>query len=209
MHPKFAALIDSLEPKRLALLEMKPVQYPSLPTTMPARGVYLFSDGERHLYVGRTNTLRKRLGGHCRPSASHATASFAFRRTREETGNHKATYKAEGSRAALMQDATFAATFTTAKEWLATLERRGRVVESAHDVRTIAQPEELLPQPRQVATLAVRIVTREVGGRVRCPPRLRRGAPAPSSEQRAESGGPGGPAPAHQRPACWTPSATG
>ncbi|WP_154660911.1 GIY-YIG nuclease family protein [Microvirga lotononidis] len=34
---------------------------------MPSRGVYLFSEGEGHLYVGRSNNLRRRYGLHCRP----------------------------------------------------------------------------------------------------------------------------------------------
>lgn len=91
MHPRFAALIEALEPKRNALLVMPPVQYGSLPRVLPMRGVYLFSDGGRHLYVGRTNNLRRRLGGHCRPSATHSTATFAFRLAREQTGLRRPT----------------------------------------------------------------------------------------------------------------------
>ena len=124
MHPTFARLIESLEPQRLALLQMQPVHFGALPKAMPERGIYLFSDGEEHLYVGRTNRLRQRLAGHCRPSASHFTATFAFRVARKRTNNLKATYREEGSRAALLKDPKFAAAFKTAKASLAQLDIR-------------------------------------------------------------------------------------
>lgn len=57
MDPKFRALVESLEPKYLTLLAMEPVRFGSLPPTMPERGIYLFSEGGRHLYVGRTNRV--------------------------------------------------------------------------------------------------------------------------------------------------------
>jgi hypothetical protein len=124
VHPKFAGLIEPLEPKRRALLEMAAVRYAALPRDVPTRGIYLFSEGERHLYVGRTNGLRKRLAGHCRPSSNHFTASFAFRIAREETGNLKATYKPEGSRASLLADPVFAAVFEAAKRRVASCDLR-------------------------------------------------------------------------------------
>jgi predicted GIY-YIG superfamily endonuclease len=94
---------------------MRPVRFSSLPTAIPARGVYLFSEGETHLYVGRTNGIRKRLQNHCRLGGTHFTATFAFRIAREETGKLKASYKKEGSRAALASDPMFAAAFAKAK----------------------------------------------------------------------------------------------
>lgn len=133
MHPKFASLIESLEPKRLALLSMSPVKYRSLAPPLPSRGIYLFSEGEQHLYVGRTNRLRQRLAGHCQPSASHFTATFAFRLARESTGRLKATYKKEGSRVALLEDQAFVAAFKAGKARVAALDLR--YVEEADSIR--------------------------------------------------------------------------
>ena len=74
------------------------------------------SEGDRHLYVGRSNDIRKRLSRHCRPGATHRMAAFAFRLAREATGNLKATYKSRaGSRAALIADESFLAAFNNAK----------------------------------------------------------------------------------------------
>lgn len=36
-------------------------------------------EAARHLYGGRTNGIRRRLAGHCRPSSNHFSATFAFR----------------------------------------------------------------------------------------------------------------------------------
>ncbi|MFN9809150.1 MAG: hypothetical protein ACK6CU_05890 [Deltaproteobacteria bacterium] len=115
MDPRFAALIESLEPKRRALLEMTPVTFGRLPREIPARGIYLFSEGDEHLYVGRTNGIKTRLANHCRAGSTHNMATFAFRLARKETNRLKATYKAEGSRSSLLEDPAFAGAFVRAK----------------------------------------------------------------------------------------------
>lgn len=115
MDPKFLSIIESLEPSYLALIGMVPVKYGSLPRQLPIRGIYLFSEGRDHLYVGRTNRLRERLRGHCVPSGTHSTATLAFRIARETTGRMVATYTKFGSRAELVNDQTFAVAFTEAK----------------------------------------------------------------------------------------------
>ena len=79
MAADFRDLVESLEPKHQALVGMAPVKYGTLPRKLPIRGIYLFSEGANHRYVGRTNRMRERLRGHCAPSASHFTATFAFR----------------------------------------------------------------------------------------------------------------------------------
>jgi hypothetical protein len=124
MHSAFQHFVDGLEPKFRTLLAMTPVCYATLPRDMPERGVYLFSDGEKHLYVGRTNRIRRRLAGHCRPSSTHFSATFAFRIAREETGRVKASYSSVGSRAALVTDTVFGPAFVRAKARLASLDLR-------------------------------------------------------------------------------------
>ena len=115
MHPDFRAHIETLEPKVEQLLGMTPVTYSSLPKVLPKRAIYLFSEDATHLYVGRTNRLRERLRGHCIPSATHFTATFAFRMARVQTGREKATYTKEGSRASLVNDAVFSPAFVEAR----------------------------------------------------------------------------------------------
>lgn len=116
MDAKFASHVEALRPQLASLLAMQPVTPESLPTKMFKRGVYLLSDGEQHLYVGRSNDIKKRIGRHSRPGATHRMAAFAFRLAREATGNLKATYKkGEGSRSALMEDEKFVSAFVAAK----------------------------------------------------------------------------------------------
>jgi predicted GIY-YIG superfamily endonuclease len=116
MDQRFRPYVESLQSKTESLLTMAPVTPTSLPKVMCKKGVYLFSEGEKHLYVGRSNGIKKRIGRHCRPGATHRMAAFAFRLAREATGNLKATYKkGVGSRAALAQDTAFIQAFSVAK----------------------------------------------------------------------------------------------
>jgi predicted GIY-YIG superfamily endonuclease len=133
MNLMFRETVESLEPKFQQLINSAPVTYARLPQAIPERGIYLFSEGDIHLYVGRTNHLRNRLRGHCSTSSTHLTAAFAFRIARQETGQLRASYKKEGSRAALMQDETFAAAFRAAKQRL--LNMHIRYVEEVDPVR--------------------------------------------------------------------------
>jgi hypothetical protein len=52
----------TLAPKLERLLAMLPLAYGALSRDMPNTGVYLFTEAGRHLYVGRSNGLRKRHG---------------------------------------------------------------------------------------------------------------------------------------------------
>ncbi|HLT48158.1 MAG TPA: hypothetical protein VK002_13070 [Rubricoccaceae bacterium] len=58
-------------------------------------GVYVFSEDEQPLYVGRSRNLRHRILSHARPGVRDS--SFALRLAREVTGA-KPTYSREGSR---------------------------------------------------------------------------------------------------------------
>jgi hypothetical protein len=129
---EYRQLVEVLEPKYRALVAMTPVRYTSLPRAMPKCGVYLFSEGDNHLYVGRFNHMRQRLAGHCRPSSSHFSATFAFRVARERTG-FKATYSTEGSRPLLVKHKAFGPEFMRAKAWIAGLDLR--FIEETEQIR--------------------------------------------------------------------------
>jgi hypothetical protein len=133
MNRDFASLIESLEPSFQSLVTMPPLRFTQLPSNVPTRGIYLFSEGNRHLYVGRTNGIKKRLQNHCRPSGTHFTATFAFRIAREDTGQLKASYKAAGSRSELCANAVFGPAFSTAKARVGAMDIR--YVEESDAVR--------------------------------------------------------------------------
>jgi hypothetical protein len=115
VHPEFLAAVEALHGKFERLSRMAPVKADSLPRDAPWQGIYLFSEGARPMYVGRTRNLRQRLRNHCGAGAQENQAVFAFKLTREATGKPKAAYTTDGSRAALMKDSVFAAAFKAAK----------------------------------------------------------------------------------------------
>ena len=143
VNERFKRLVDTLEPRLAELLAMTPVTYGDLPRDLPKRAVYLFSEGDDHLYVGRTNNLRNRLRGHCAPSSRHFSAAFAFELARETTGVLNAAYKQEGSRAHLDEDPLFKPVFAAA-----------RIRISQMDLRFVEEPD-----PIRQALLEIYVAT--------------------------------------------------
>ena len=115
LHPAFTHVVESLQPSFERLIAQQPRKPTKIPAGLPNAGIYLFTEGDRHLYVGRSNNLRRRMQRHGSVGATHKQAAVAFRLARESTGFLKATYKTEGSRDQLIQDPTFASAFTSAK----------------------------------------------------------------------------------------------
>ena len=129
MDPRFAALTDRLAPKLKKLLEA--LRYGELPLDMPEKGIYLYSRGKKHLYIGRSNVLRKRYYRHFQ---SKYGATFAFLLARKATGRHTPAYqKGADSREGLLSDPAFAEAIRTAK--LQMREMDYRYVEETDQVR--------------------------------------------------------------------------
>lgn len=122
MDSEFAKLVETLAPKLDELLAMKPLRHGSIPMTLPMKGVYLFSEGPRHLYVGRSNTLRQRYHRHFTHPRG---AAFAFLLARKETGR-KRNYKkgSGGTRAELMSDPVFRTAFDNARKRMREMDYR-------------------------------------------------------------------------------------
>jgi len=133
LHPSFVHVVESLQPSFEKLLAQSPLKPIKLPSGLPSAGVYLFTEDGRHLYVGRSNNLRRRMQRHGSAGATYKQAAFAFRLAREHTGKLKATYKTEGSRAHLMEDPEFALAFGNAKRRICEMDLR--FVEEADPLR--------------------------------------------------------------------------
>jgi len=134
MDAVFIAHVESLRPKLERLLAMQPVSACQVPRDAPKRGVYVLSEKGQHLYVGRSNDVRERIGRHCKTGATERMAAFAFRLAREATGKLKATYKkGKDSRKDLMEDPVFLAAFDAAKARIRAMELR--YVEETDPVR--------------------------------------------------------------------------
>ena len=115
MNQKFVALVELLEPAFQRLINMQPVSAEKRPREIPTQGIYLFSDGADHLYVGRSNNIRSRIGLHCRPGSQHNQATFAFRMARKQTGRIEAAYTTSGSRSEMVKDPEFGPIFAACK----------------------------------------------------------------------------------------------
>ena len=61
MNEHFFEVVRSLEPSFQRLLAMPPVTPLALPPVIPKSGIYLLSEGDRHLYVGRSRDIRRRI----------------------------------------------------------------------------------------------------------------------------------------------------
>lgn len=124
MDAKFRKHLAIAHRKLRALLASTAVEADALPMKMPASGVYLFTERGKHLYVGRSNRLRKRIPLHYRRASKHSSAAFAFRLARKAARREVASYRTEGSRKQLAADPSFARAFQRAKERIRQMEVR-------------------------------------------------------------------------------------
>ena len=143
MDPSFKPFIDSLHVKCEELLAMTPVNIQTLPKSTPVGGIYLFSDGAEHLYVGRTKRpLHVRIKSHV---STAKDCPFAWHIARERTG-FVATYKKEGSRTHLLSQPSFVQAYADAKAYIRTL-----------DVRFVCEPD---PICQAILEMYVAVVTK-------------------------------------------------
>src|SRR5258708_34954559 len=133
MNPAFKQFVEMLHPSFERLMQMAPLRMAVLPTKLPEKCIYLFSEGQDHLYVGRTRRLRQRLRQHSIEAAQHNQAVFAFKLAREATGRLTAAYSAAGSRLALCAEPAFAEAFHKAKARVRNMDLR--FVEEADPTR--------------------------------------------------------------------------
>jgi hypothetical protein len=71
MDPSFKQFVEMLHPSFERLMQMVPLKMSTLPSRLPEKCIYLLSEGQNHLYVGRTRKLRKRLRQHSIASAQN------------------------------------------------------------------------------------------------------------------------------------------
>jgi hypothetical protein len=133
MDPAFKQFVEMLHPSFERLMQITPLKMSALPSRLPEKCIYLLSEGQIHLYVGRTRKLRQRLRQHSIVGAQHNQAVFAFKLAREATGQLAAAYSAEGSRKLMCAEPVFAAAFQQAKARVRNMDLR--FVEEADPTR--------------------------------------------------------------------------
>jgi hypothetical protein len=99
MDEKFREHIESLDEKYQNLMNMAPLTIGGLEGPGPTGGVYLFSEGKKHIYAGRTKrSIHERLKEHVGKSRD---CPLAKRITRKKTDKKK---RSDGTWDALFKD---------------------------------------------------------------------------------------------------------
>lgn len=86
-------------------------------------GVYVFSDGGKHLYVGRSKRIRDRYGDHTLPGSGINDAPFAASWARKQLDIEPA-YSGQYTRNNLRQNKKFMAKFEEGKMYIRSLSFR-------------------------------------------------------------------------------------
>lgn len=120
--PRFEGLVAQLPHLLNDLLACPPHFAGERPVAPRVSGVYLFSEGGRPRYVGRTRDCRRRLGDHIRPSSPQNSAPFAFNLARRELD--EAGQLTMGTRAAIAAHDAFSDEFAKAKQRIRRMEFR-------------------------------------------------------------------------------------
>ena len=129
----FNTIFDELDNLCLKLLKMNPVgrRYKTSPEK-DISGIYLFSENENPVYVGRSRNIRNRYNGHI--SSSSDSASFAFMLARDKTGKNEAIDKSSPkTRKEQMEDCKFKKAFDEARQQIREMEFR--YVEESDSIR--------------------------------------------------------------------------
>lgn len=120
MNEVFRQHVEQLHPKFDTLMAMTPVTLATLPKDAEKSGIYLLTEGDKNLYVGRSRKIRSRLRMHV---GHYAGASFAVKLAREATGK-RTSYTTKDSVKELLKDPEFAAAFQEAKNRIRGMEIR-------------------------------------------------------------------------------------
>ena len=113
MNSKFREAVEALHPKLTLLIGSVPH---SAGVPLPMKGVYLFCEEGKPLYVGRSNNIPQRRKNHTSLSAGANQAAFAVLLVREQLRLVADYRPGPGTRARLSDNAEFAEAFRKAKE---------------------------------------------------------------------------------------------
>ncbi|MBT6690398.1 GIY-YIG nuclease family protein [archaeon] len=111
---------------------MSPVTMETPLVGAPTGGVYLFSENDNYLYVGRSKRrLNTRLRGHIKKSSKDSP--LAFKLAREATGNTEVSYSGANIRKELLADPEFSQAYQNAKARIEKMDIRW--VHEPHPIR--------------------------------------------------------------------------
>jgi len=90
----------------------------------PDKGIYVFFENGKALYVGRSDRMKERVKQHGRPSSGHNSATFAFILAKEEAGKSPKKIYLEQDRDVLERDPAFKPIYDEMKERVSKMQIR-------------------------------------------------------------------------------------
>ena len=113
MNTKFEEIINQLSDLMQQLVDYPLRQRNSL-GDIPKKGIYVFYENNKPIYVGRSNRMKDRIQEHGRKSSYHNSATFAFILAKEIA--HEEGIDIKKNRDVLESDSTFRNIFIKQKE---------------------------------------------------------------------------------------------
>ena len=116
MNEIFEKLVNKMETNLQLLKEQPPIAIDKIRIAqVPQRGVYVFFEGNKPIYVGRSNRLKKRLKEHSQRIADHYSATLAFKIAKNGIANPQVEGEKQ-TNAQLMKNSDFRKYFESVKE---------------------------------------------------------------------------------------------
>jgi len=115
MNEKFKNITDRMPFLLQSLLKQPPIAIDDIGITeVPQKGVYVLFEGDKPIYVGRSNRMKERLKEHSQRSSDHYSATLAFRIAKQEYFNSQEEGRRQTNEQ-LMQNSIFREKFEAAK----------------------------------------------------------------------------------------------
>ena len=134
MEKEFDKIIDSMPALFTRLESMDLIDRLQARKLLPKKGVYVFYENGKPIYVGRSQNIPNRVLNHGRPSSGHNSATFAFLLAKEEYRKKQNNKKL--TRNALEQDPVFDKIYREQKERVFKMKIKAVEIES-HEAEAI------------------------------------------------------------------------
>ena len=115
MNPEFDLCIRELPKLKEQLKNSNLIPTNEL-QTVSAKGIYVFYENEKPVYVGRSNNIKARIQYHCRPSSGHGSATFAFILAKEKAVDDNKGINTKDERKVLENNDEFKTLYEEAKK---------------------------------------------------------------------------------------------
>ncbi len=116
MSARFGKLVDKMPTNLKLLLEQPPITIDKIGITrIPQKGIYVFFEDNKPIYVGHSNRLKERLKEHSSNSSDHYSATLAFRIAKKNAPTIQIDMKRQTNQQ-LMKNRDFVNKFKAAKE---------------------------------------------------------------------------------------------